>query len=85
MGERRLGRWYDSRTDTEWQVVEWGSPRNLKNIDDNRLTRSGIENSTLTTFAIVYPDGKVKHLSFSGVLPLDLDDLVDYWIENGSL
>lgn len=85
MEERRLGRWYDSRTDTEWQIVEWGSPGRPKNIDENRLTYNGIWNSTLTTFAIVYPDGTVKHLSLSGVLPLDLDDLVDYWIENGSL
>jgi hypothetical protein len=85
MEERRLGRWYDSRTDTEWQVVEWGDVSHVKNIDENRLTQRGIENSSHTVFAIVYPNGDVKHLTWSGVLPDDLDDLVDYWMQTGSL
>lgn len=85
MEERRLGRYYDHRTDTEWQVVEWGTVGNVKNIDENRLTHRGIENSDHTTFAIVYPNGDVIHRTWSGVLPDDLDDLVDYWIEHESL
>lgn len=85
MEERRLGRWYDTRTDTEWQVVEWGSPGDIRNVDEHRLTRSGLAGSTVTTFAIVYPSGDVKHLTFSGYLPDDLDDLVDYWMQHGSL
>lgn len=85
MEERRLGRWYDTRTNTEWQVVEWGSLGRPKNIDENRLTQSGIESSTHTTFAIVYPDGSVIHRTWSGALPDDLEDLVDYWIEHESI
>lgn len=85
MKEVRLGRWYDERTETDWQVVEWGEPGRVKNIDENRLTYNGINDSDYTTFAIVYPDGTVVYRSWSGALPDDLDDLVDYWMQHGSL
>lgn len=85
MEERRLGRYHHAPTKTEWQVVEWGDYDRLRNAEDNRLTRSGLQQSQLTTFAIVYPNGEVKHLTFSGYLPTDLDSLAAYWIENDSL
>ena len=85
MEERRLGRWHHADTDTEWQVVEWGSIGHIKNADENRLTRNGLNQSQLTTFAIVYPSGEVRHLTWSGALPDDLEDLVDYWTEHESL
>lgn len=85
MEERRLGRYHHPDTDTEWQVVQWGNPGHIKNVDEFRLTRAGLAQSSYTTFAIVYPNGEVKHLSFSGVLPDDLDDLVDYWTDHESL
>lgn len=85
MLERRLGRYYHPETNTEWQVVEWRPGHVTKDVDAFRLTRGQLTRSTYTTFAIVYPDGKVIHRSFSGVLPLDLDDLADYWLDHESL
>lgn len=85
MEEKRLGRYYHSETETEWHVVKWGSHERQKNVDENRLTRNALNNSEYTTFAVLYPDGKVKHLSFAGVLPSDLDSLADYWMDIESL
>jgi hypothetical protein len=85
MEERRLGRYYHSGTETEWRVEEWGKRGSVKNIDTNRLTRSGLNSSQFTTFSITYPNGEIRYLSFAGFLPSDLDDLVAYWIENESL
>ena len=85
MEELRLGRYHHAETDTNWQVVEWGSVGDLKNIDENRLTKAGLQGSEHTTFAISYPDGRTIHLTFSGVLPQDLDDVADYWSDHESL
>lgn len=80
-----MGRYYHPESQTEWQVVEWGDRGNLKNLDENRLTRAALTRSQVTTFAIMQPNGDVKHLTFSGVLPTDLDDLADYWTDHESL
>lgn len=85
MIERGLGRYYHPDTNTEWTVVEWRSGGQIKNPDEFRLTRGQLGRSDYTTFAITYPDGRVEHRSFSGVLPLDLDDLADYWLDHESL
>jgi hypothetical protein len=80
-----VGRYYHAETNTEWQIVEWGKDgSSLKNTDEYRLTQKGIDESQLTTFAIVHANGKVKHATFAGYLP-DLDTLADYWDEEGSL
>lgn len=85
MEKKSLGRYYHPETRTNWQVVEWGQSGSVKNLDENRLTEAQLTRSTLTTFAIVYPNGEVNHLTFSGVLPSDLDDLAAYWIDHESL
>lgn len=85
MEELGVGRFYHPETQAEFHVVEWGERGAIKNLDENRLTRSGLAQSQVTTFAILYPNGDVKHRTFSGVLPEDLDDLVDYWGDHESL
>lgn len=86
MEEMRVGRYYHPESQTEWQIVEWGKDSDhMKNVDEFRLTRNGIEDSQLTTFAIAYPNGKVKHLTFAGYLPEDYDEIYEYWVEGGSL
>lgn len=86
MEEIRVGRYFHPETGTEWQIVEWGKDSDhMKNNDEHRITRGGIESSQLTTFAIQYPNGDVKHLTFSGYLPEDLDEVAEYWTGEGSL
>lgn len=85
MDELRLGRYHHPDTDTDWQVVEWGDHGAMKNIDSFRLTRNGLAQSQVTTFAVVFPNGDVQHRTFSGYLPEDLDDVAEYWFDNESL
>lgn len=85
MAEIRLGRWTDPESDTEWQVDSWTQGGTTRHHGENRLTRSGLAGSDKTTFAISRPDGKVIYRTFTGPLPDNIDDLIDYWREGGSL
>lgn len=85
MIERGLGHYYHPETNTEWIVVEWKPGNYIKNTDEFRLTAGQLARSTLTTFAIRDANGNVEHRTFSGALPHDLEDLVDYWTDHESI